>query len=138
VVDAINALYELQSEAVDKNHNPRATFAGCLLRLAGHDFMDYRVAADGTMTGGSDGCLNMDDPDNKGLPECIQNLDIASAYGETCDRVSLADFVVIAAEAVTARASTNYNPNDYFADGTLAARYRAGFKSGRKTETDCD
>jgi len=42
---------------------------GCLLRQAGHDFMDYRP--DDPNVGGSDGCIHFDDPDNKGIPECV-------------------------------------------------------------------
>ena len=37
-----------------------------MLRLAGHDFMDFRT--DEKKKGGSDGCINFEDPDNKGLP----------------------------------------------------------------------
>lgn len=47
-------------EAVDEQ---RGRLAGCVIRTAGHDFMDYRI--DGG--GGSDGCFNLKDPDNKGL-----------------------------------------------------------------------
>lgn len=45
----------------------QARFVGCLVRTAGHDFMDFRHEADGTTTGGTDGCFNLEDPDNAGL-----------------------------------------------------------------------
>jgi len=41
-------------------------------------------------------------------------------YEENCDEVSLADFIVIAAEAVMGRTATSFNGKDYYADGTLA------------------
>jgi len=74
VAESVNELYE---EAADK-----PAFAGCLVRLAGHDLMDFRYTfetkADGTQgknvidkKGGSDGCINFADKDNKGLVECI-------------------------------------------------------------------
>ena len=49
----------------------KEAFAGCLLRTAGHDFMDFRYLEDGSSTGGSDGCINFHDPDNKGVAECL-------------------------------------------------------------------
>lgn len=46
--------------------------AACLVRLAGHDFMDFRVnEADGSSTGGADGCVNFADADNAGLAGCL-------------------------------------------------------------------
>ena len=61
--------YESINSKVGDNDNPRAGFAACLIRLAGHDFMDFRH--DEAQQGGSDGCVNFDDPDNKGLQKCI-------------------------------------------------------------------
>ena len=77
-----------------------ADFAGCTLRAAGHDFMDFRSGA-----GGSDGCLRFDDPDNKGLINCLRgdfNMDgdtdpgalnktLDDGYNNFCDTRSLAD-----------------------------------------------
>jgi len=106
--------------------------------MAGHDFMDFRYGADGKMTGGSDGCINFNDPDNAGLPNCIREFDVATAYESVCDRVSLADFVVIAGEAVMARTATSYNSKDKNAPGSLAKLYRDQFKHGRKTNLGCN
>jgi len=69
-VAQINSVYENLSSEIDNNHNPQASFVGCLLRFAGHDFMDFRF--DDKMIGGSDGCMNFHDEDNKGLTKCIQ------------------------------------------------------------------
>jgi len=52
---------------------------------------------------------------------------VISAYGEHCDAVSLADFIVIAAEATMARTSKSHNPTDTYADGTLAKTFRDQF-----------
>jgi len=81
--------------------------------------MDYRyefnTKKDGTKggaaiskSGGNDGCVNFHDKDNMGLVDCIQKTNIVSAYDEYCGVVSLADFIVIAAEATMARTSTSY------------------------------
>lgn len=70
--------------------------------------MDYRNV-NGTESGGSDGCVNFADEDNKGLDTCLIASNLATVYDKTCDKVSLADFIVIAAEAVTARTTTRYD-----------------------------
>ena len=57
------------SDSVSPNSNTRGNYAGCLVRLVGHDFMDYRINS--VNKGGSDGCLNFKDEDNLGLKECI-------------------------------------------------------------------
>ena len=53
-----------------------------MVRLAGHDFMDFRLGPKGMAdsTGGSDGCVNFNDPDNKGLAECIQASGVNTVY----------------------------------------------------------
>lgn len=87
--------------------------------------------------GGSDGCVNFEDPDNKGLPSCLVKAGIEKVYEEYCDKASLADFLVIAAEAVTGRLAVGYEQNDPFKDGTLAARFRDEFGAGRTTKHTC-
>jgi hypothetical protein len=135
--DIVSA-YELVDATNADNYSPRGAFVGCLLRLEGHDFMDYRIDADGTMTGGSDGCINLAEADNLGLPSCILEYDIPGIYSNHSRRLSLADFFVIAAEAAMARAATDYNADDVFAEGTLAQKFRDGFKYGRTTVQTCD
>lgn len=51
--------------------------------------------------------------------------------------VSLADFIVIAAEAVMGRTATKYNETDYYAEGTLASTFKKNFRAGRKTVETC-
>ena len=113
-------------------------FASCLVRLAGHDFMDFRQQADGTTTGGSDGCINFDDPDNSGLQLCLLATNIQSIYDKYCDVVSLADFIVIASEAVMARTATKFDANNAFTAGSLEDVFRQKFKAGRATSETCE
>lgn len=99
--------------------------------------MDYRNES-GVVSGGSDGCINFNDPDNIGLADCLDQSDLASVYDSYCDVVSLADFIVIAGEAVTAATSTYHNETDTFAMGTLASKFLGNFRAGRKTADTCD
>lgn len=74
VAESVNELYEAAED--------KTGFAGCLVRLAGHDLMDFRyefkMGKDGkpsksaiNQRGGVDGCINFNDKENKGLVECI-------------------------------------------------------------------
>jgi len=78
VVDEIIAQYDAVPDVITDNHNLRGQYAACLVRLAGHDFMDFR-REDANM-GGSDGCVKFDDPTHKGLIECLQQFDINQTY----------------------------------------------------------
>jgi len=53
---------------------------------------------------GADGCIDFHDADNAGLAECIYQgefgVSMRDAYKQWCTTVSLADFFVIAAEAL--------------------------------------
>lgn len=42
IAEQIIELYDAIPEEHSANTNPRADFAGCLIRLAGHDLMDFR------------------------------------------------------------------------------------------------
>jgi hypothetical protein len=111
-------------------------YTGCLLRTAGHDFMDFRWTSDGKATGGSDGCINFEDPDNTGIPQCLALFEVAALYKNWCDKVSLGDFLVIIAEAVMARTATSYQA-DSFESGTLAHTFMSKFEFGRPTVASC-
>ena len=119
IVDSVISGYE-------KSSNP-TQYAACLLRFAGHDFMDYRKA----QGGGSDGCVDFSDADNKGLQECLTDAGIPDVYAQNCDKVSLADFVVIAAEAAMGRTSPDYNSANRFAEDTLLDTFKENFLVGR-------
>jgi len=127
---------EIQTEFNGMDANGQSDFAGCILRLAGHDFMDFVPAvARGlpvSQQGGSDGCLDLNDGDNRGLC-CMQKL--STAYNDAnifnnakvCERVSLADFIVIAGEAVMEKTKV----------GSSAIGFAGQFKFGRTTNEQC-
>lgn len=133
VTAKVQGLYDSLPHACNATYCPQADWAGCVLRIAGHDFMDY---ADGE--GGADGCLDMEDADNAGLAECIyageHGKSIADAYKDFCTTISLADFFVISAEAVmnSSRAHVlNDDPTRSIID------FRSNFKYGRTTGKEC-
>jgi len=132
----ISHKFECLSAELGANKNERGSFVGCLLRLAGHDFMDYRDQE--TDIGGSDGCIDLNEPDNKGLQSCIHKFGITEIYPLYKDKVSLADFLVIIAEAAMARAHRGYDPLEPFKTDSLAQKFRDGFKFGRKTASSCE
>ena len=113
IVTAVIAKYEAVSDVVADNNNPRAKFAGCIVRTVGHDFMDYRVT-DGVASGGADGCMAFADADNTGLPTCLTDSGLATTFQDYCETTSLADFLVIAGEAVMGRTSTTYDASNYY------------------------
>lgn len=108
------------------------------MRLAGHDFLDFRINDDDTTSGGSNGCIRLDDTDNAGLARCTNSIGIQDIYENWCDQVSLADFIVIAAEALMARTATEHDERDRWAKNSLSVMFRDGFKFGRETADECD
>lgn len=97
--------------------------------------MDYRVGEENI--GGSDGCIDFSTGDNAGLEQCLINAKMPAAYAKHCENVSLADFTVIAAEAVMGRTSPNYVATDPFAEDSLLYTFRENFLAGRATTTEC-
>jgi hypothetical protein len=84
IVSAVISKYEAVSDVVADNSNPRAKFAGCVVRTVGHDFMDYRKTSSGVESGGADGCMAFSDADNTGLPTCLTNSGLATTYQDYC------------------------------------------------------
>ena len=113
--------------------------AGCLVRFTGHDVMDYNpnpqpIPDTHLWTwGGNDGCVNFQDPDNKGLKDCIigenGHASIKDIYSHYCTTVSFADFMNIAAESLIAHTSSDKNG--------MRERFRNQFKFGRTTADYC-
>lgn len=134
IVTAVRGQLESLSATCTASDCPQADWAGCVLRMAGHDFMDF---ANGQ--GGSDACTDMEDPENAGLPECLASGEhgksLQEVYNQYCLDVSLADFLVIAAEAVIA--STRARHEDA-SPGAPHLDLRAAFKFGRQTASSCD
>lgn len=113
---------------------PSADVSGCILRFAGHDFMDFLGTHD--EQGGSDGCVDLDHPDNAGLLKCFGpggecGFSIAEHYAPFCGKLSLADFIVISAEVTMQTMSPEDSPasNSNF--------FKAGFQFGRTTSLQC-
>lgn len=115
----------------------QADWAGCVLRMAGHDFMDYDPE---TKLGGSDACTDMNNPDNRGLAQCLTKGEfsyqdsLAKIYHSVCDTISLADFLVVAAEHVMRRTRENALKENRSAPNV---DFQSNFKYGRKTRTSC-
>jgi hypothetical protein len=163
VVKAINDSYVNLVQDCNFTDCMQATWAGCVVNLAAHDFMDFRSdqsQGDGQYvpSGGSDGCISLTDAGNEGLIDCFNGTtvleqmmsgDVAEKtvlpglvqiYNkEFCSRISLADFVVIAAEAViniTRQPVLNSEKNPYIIRKPID--FRSQFKFGRTTATSCD
>lgn len=134
IVAAVRGQLESLSATCTASDCPQADWAGCVLRMAGHDFMDF---ANGQ--GGSDACTDMEDPENAGLPECLASGEhgksLQEVYNQYCLDVSLADFLVIAAEAVIASTRARYEDAS---PGAPHLDLRAAFKFGRQTASSCD
>ena len=92
-----------------------------------------KTVKNGSGTGGSDGCVNFLDSDNTGLESCLRWTGIESIYSEWCDKISLADFMVLAAEAVVGSIAVDYEEQDPFEEGTLLGNFKSQFQFGRKT-----
>lgn len=101
IATSITNILDSLSDECTASTCEKADWAGCVLRMAGHDFMDFDPS---TGKGGADGCTDMNNADNKGLAPCLHagehGASLLEAYEKTCESVSLADFLVIAAEAV--------------------------------------
>ena len=89
-------------------------------------------------TGGSDGCINFEDGDNKGLKTCLIKSNIPRIYHEVCDKMSLADFLVVAAEALIARTGKHFNKEKPWGEGSIEDNFLKNFFYGRKTAETCD
>eukprot|EP00439_Symbiodinium_sp_Y106_P042155 s1442_g5.t1 len=134
VVTAVRGHLESLPAICTATDCPQADWAGCVLRMAGHDFMDF---ANGQ--GGADACTDMTDADNGGLPACLANgehgISLREVYEGFCTSVSLADFLVIAAEAVIMSTRARHeaaNPSAPQLD------LRSSFRFGRTTAVTCD
>lgn len=133
VVASVQALYSSLSAECTPQSCPQADWAGCVLRIAGHDLMDFK---DGE--GGADACLDLHDIDNAGLAECLHKGDhgisVLTAYQQHCATVSLADFLVIAAEAVMTVSREHVLAGD---PSRTPVDFRGHFRFGRTTALEC-
>merc|ERR1719482_2413758 len=134
VVASLRQVYDLRSSYCDAEDCEQSHWAGCVLRLAAHDFMDYTLGS-----GGADGCVSFDDPDNAGLNDCFVGgsdvIGLHQVYRNFCTKISLADFLVISAEAVMNITRDNVLKVD---PDRQALDFRSRFKYGRVTQKQCD
>eukprot|EP00448_Togula_jolla_P010921 CAMPEP_0170614308 /NCGR_PEP_ID=MMETSP0224-20130122/24729_1 /TAXON_ID=285029 /ORGANISM="Togula jolla, Strain CCCM 725" /LENGTH=565 /DNA_ID=CAMNT_0010939953 /DNA_START=64 /DNA_END=1761 /DNA_ORIENTATION=+ len=137
IVKAIHDALDQLDSSCTPDSCPQADISGCILRMAGHDFMDYHGDSG---LGGSDGCTNVKDEDNAGLEGCLvagteYGFELYSFYKRFCTKVSLADFLVIAAEA-----AMSFTRNVYlqeFPDRAMMD-FKSQFQFGRTTAATCD
>lgn len=114
----------------------RGSVAGCLVRVAGHDFMDYRIGGGG----GSDACFDLNDADNEGLEACLKLYKIPDLYKNVTDKVavSLADFFIIAGESAAGRLADDFEMDgEDFKKETFMYDLMHSFKYGRTTAKSC-
>jgi len=131
IIHEVDQLIHSLPDRCDHLECPRGEFAACLLRFTGHDFMDFSGAPE--ELGGSDGCVDFKDPDNKGLKECLatgeNDVRLASIWELHRHEVSFADFIVIAGEgAMIAERGDLQPPLDL----------RSQFRYGRTTTLNCE
>jgi len=119
---------------------PRGDFVGCITRLVGHDVMDHNPDSPTDDKGGADGCIDFDDPDNKGLQGCLlesvheedsSHLSLEGLWQDFCDQVSISDFFVIAAEALIVEVVPAEHRSKW------ETSFTSGFQFGRKTRLTC-
>lgn len=129
IANAIVSTWSALSTKCDESECQQADWASCVVRMAGHDFMDYQEGS-----GGSDGCTSLEADDNKGLASCLydgkMSMSLNQAYQPFCQTVSLADFLVIAGEALLM--ATRHNANN-----AEPLEFKSRFKFGRTTAREC-
>jgi len=130
VAKSISMLYTNLQKRQDKQD-----LAACFARFAGHDLMDFRFWKTGKATGGSDGCVDFGDVNNGGLEECVANSGLPKLYEGHCDKVSLADYFVIAAETMMSISSDHWS--NFRKYGSLEATFMRSFEFGRETRRTC-
>eukprot|EP00440_Ansanella_granifera_P058980 gb/GFBE01063928.1/.p1 GENE.gb/GFBE01063928.1/~~gb/GFBE01063928.1/.p1 ORF type:complete len:517 (+),score=104.56 gb/GFBE01063928.1/:1-1551(+) len=85
-----------------------ANFVGGVVRLAWHDAAEYDPESDDNLR--PDGCVDLSNPDNAGLAEVIDDLDLI--WRPFCSNISRADFWVLAAKTIIEE-STSYVPSEF-------------------------
>merc|ERR1719464_163470 len=134
---AIRRHYDSLSKTCNNVDCPRGDLAGCFVRLVGHDIMDYSKALN---SGGADGCIDFQDHDNRGLQGCMlrsvherdsSNVSLELMYQDFCSEVSIADFFVIAAEALMTLTAPHQDQKLW------SGSFGRNFRFGRTTELTC-
>jgi len=135
--DSVIKHYNSLGKECTKDGCPRGDLAGCLVRLVGHDIMDFDPSSG---KGGADGCIDFEDHDNKGLQGCLltsvherdsSNVSLELMWQDYCTEVSAADFFVIAAEALIEATL----PEEFRAE--WGSQMEKQFRFGRETQFTC-
>lgn len=81
--------------------------------------------------------MNFNDPDNSGLASCLLQFGWVHIYTLVCSYLSLADFFVIASEALMIRGHEDYDAKHLWEPGTFSRYTLEGSTWGRVTKADC-
>jgi hypothetical protein len=148
----------------------KSEYAGCILGLAYYDFMDT-WDANGVSGGGADGCVDLNQNPQSNFKKCLATANpdteyepLHTLYQSVCGKVSLADFLVIAAQAImtamrdlqlddakftivprvkNGQYTLNKLPKPYGdnmppeANSNRGVDWMYGFQYGRKTRKEC-
>ena len=106
-----------------------------------HDFMDFDIGNEANPMG-SDGCIDMNHPENSGLPQdvwCDDGCPLTEVYNNNFSHLSRADFWVAAANAVIRIASGNeLDLKDTYVSGRVDADSCVGQGLRLPLATGCD
>jgi hypothetical protein len=61
------------------------------------------------------------------LADCLESSGLPAVFEDYCSTVSLADFLVIAAEAVMGRTAERYSATNYYEQGSVAQAFLEDF-----------
>jgi hypothetical protein len=135
VVMRMRQIYDSQNSTCAPEDCAQSHWAGCVLRMAAHDFMDFSAE---TQTGGADGCIDLSDDDNRGLARCLIGgpavVGLVEVYEDFCTKISLADFFIIAAEGVMNITRAGVLDLD---STRQPVDFRSRFRYGRTTLQEC-
>jgi hypothetical protein len=108
----------------------RDDFIACGVRLEGHDFLDFREGGGG----GSDACFDLNEKSHTGLQDCtgvvneFWNVVNKVTDAPFCKTISLADFIVVVAEAIMHLRTSE----------GMSLDMKSHFKFGRTTIETCE
>jgi len=129
ITNAVISTWSALPSTGTEENSEQALWSACAMRMASHDFLDHK---DGQ--GGADGCADLDQEDNSGLSQCVYDgrlgLSLVQAYQPFCQQVSLADFLIIASEAIMMATRRRV-------EGAAALTFKTTFKFGRETAQAC-
>lgn len=131
--DAIDADIKILTNQITDARN-RTHFLGGIVRIVGHDFMDYNRALSTTNQMGADGCIDFGHPTNAGLSNIWSSgRPLFELHRTKYAWISKADFWLAAANAVIKQTSVN----NVFTSYNLGNDLRSKFRWGRVSRQTC-